>query len=411
MIPLMGVDFNAPKTPMTRLTTSPIKKNFVINWSLTLVLLSLTAISLLSIYAASPLLVHYLDGSDLLIKQVIWVVISIVSLVALIQLGVDRLFTSIDIVYWILIFLLILLVLDKYINLPFIAPINGTRAWFYFPGIGSIQPSEFMKAVLIIKSATIISEHIEQNRVANFESDVLLFLKILKFTTLPLILIIAQPDTGIPLIIIMGLIAMLSLSGIQKYWLIGGFGVVIGTIVVFLFLFFFAQEFLVDLVGSSYRLTRFYGWLKTEDFIRSWGLQLYQSLLAVGSAGFFGHGLGSQVINIIEPQNDFIFAVIGQNFGFIGTSVVLFLHLTLDLIIIRIIYLNEYYREKIMAVGLLGMLMFQQIQNMGMIIGLLPITGITLPFISAGGSSLLSFIPSIAIIYHMSHMNQSKKNR
>ena len=395
---------------MTRLTTSPTKKNFVINWSLTFVLLSLTTISLLAIYAASPLLVYYLDGADLLIKQIIWVVISIISLVALLQIGVDRLFTAIDIAYWILIFLLFLLILDKYINLPFIAPVNGTRAWFYFPGIGTIQPSEFMKAVLIIKSATIISEHIEQNRMANFESDVFLFLKILKYAALPLILIILQPDTGIPIIIVMGLIAMISLSGIQRYWIIGGFTVVIGAAVIGLFLFFFAQDLLVSIVGSSYRLNRFYGWLQTESYISSWGLQLYQSLLAVGSAGFFGHGFGSQVISIIEPQNDFIFAVIGQNFGFFGTSIVLFLHLALDLIIIRIIYQNEYYREKIMAIGLLGMLMFQQIQNMGMIIGLLPITGITLPFISAGGSSLLSFVPTIAIIYHMSHMNQSKKN-
>lgn len=405
----MGRLQRTKKTPMTRLISSPTKKNFVINWSLTFVLVSLTAISLLAIYAASPLLVYYRDGTDLLIRQVIFVIISIVSLIALLQIGVDRLFTAIDIAYWILIFLLFLLILDKYINLPFISPVNGTRAWFYFPGIGSIQPSEFMKAVLMIKSATIISEHIEQNRVANFESDIYLFLKVLKFATLPLILIVLQPDTGIPLIIVVGLIAMISLSGIQRYWIIGGFTVVIGAVVIGLLLFFFAQDLLVNLVGSSYRLNRFYGWLQTESYISSWGLQLYQSLLAVGSAGFFGHGFGSQVISIIEPQNDFIFAVIGQNFGFFGTSIVLFLHLALDLIIIRIIYQNEYYREKIMAVGLLGMLMFQQIQNMGMIIGLLPITGITLPFISAGGSSLLSFVPSIAIIYHMSHMNESKK--
>jgi rod shape determining protein RodA len=78
------------------------------------------------------------------------------------------------------------------------------------------------------------------------------------------------------------------------------------------------------------------------------------------------------------------------------------------MVIIRIISNNEYYREKIMGVGLLGMLLFQQIQNMGMIIGLLPITGITLPFISAGGSSLLSFIPTIAILFHMNHLNRSK---
>jgi len=393
---------------MSQYIKSPTKKTFIIDWPLSLILIALTAISLLAIYAASPLLVSYRDGTDLLIKQIIFVIISIISLILFIQIGVDRLFTAIDIAYWVLMFLLFLLIVDKYINLPFIAPVNGTRAWFQLPGLGTIQPSEFMKAVLIIKSSVIISEHIDQNRMSNIESDLFLFYKILKVAIPPLFLMILQPDTGIPIIIIIGLIAMLSMSGISKYWLISGFSFVGLVIIVFLGLFFFAPDMLVNLVGSSYRLNRIYGWLQTEQYISSWGLQLYQSLLAVGSAGWFGHGLGSQIITLIEPQNDFIFAVIGQNFGFIGASIVLFLHLALDLTIIRIILNNEYYREKIMAVGLLGMLLFQQIQNMGMIIGLLPITGITLPFISAGGSSLLSFVPMIAIIFHMNHLNRSK---
>lgn len=393
---------------MSQYIKSPTKKTFIIDWPLTLILVALTAISLIAIYGASPLLVSYRDGTDLLIKQVIWVSISVIALVIFIQIGVDRLFTAIDIAYWILMFLLFLLIVDRFINLPFIAPVNGTRAWIQLPGLGTIQPSEFMKAVLIIKSSVIISEHIDQNRMSNIESDIFLFIKILKIAIPPLFLMILQPDTGIPIIIVIGLITMLALSGIQKYWLISGFAFLGLVVIIFMGLFFFAPDALISLVGNSYRLTRFYGWLQTEQYISSWGLQLYQSLLAVGSAGWFGHGWGSQVITLIEPQNDFIFAVIGQNFGFIGTSIVLFLHLALDLTIIQIIQNNEYYREKIMAVGLLGMLLFQQIQNMGMIIGLLPITGITLPFISAGGSSLLSFVPMIAIIFHMSHLNRSK---
>lgn len=393
---------------MSQYIKSPTKKTFIIDWPLTLILVALTAISLIAIYGASPLLVSYRDGTDLLIKQVIWVSISVIALVIFIQIGVDRLFTAIDIAYWILMFLLFLLIVDRFINLPFIAPVNGTRAWIQLPGLGTIQPSEFMKAVLIIKSSVIISEHIDQNRMSNIESDIFLFIKILKIAIPPLFLMILQPDTGIPIIIVIGLITMLALSGIQKYWLISGFVFLGLVVIIFMGLFFFAPDALVSLVGNSYRLTRFYGWLQTEQYISSWGLQLYQSLLAVGSAGWLGHGWGSQVITLIEPQNDFIFAVIGQNFGFIGTSIVLFLHLALDLTIIRIIQNNEYYREKIMAIGLLGMLLFQQIQNMGMIIGLLPITGITLPFISAGGSSLLSFVPMIAIIFHMSHLNRSK---
>ena len=205
---------------MSQMIKSPTKKTFIIDWPLSLILMTLTAISLIAIYGASPLLVSYRDGTDLLIKQVIWVVISIVSLIILIQIGVDRLFTAIDVAYWILIGLLILLIVDKYINLPFIAPVNGTRAWLQFPGIGTIQPSEFMKAVIIIKASVVISEHIDQNRVSNIESDIFLFIKILKFAALPLFLIILQPDTGIPIIIIVGLIAMLSLSGIQRFWII-----------------------------------------------------------------------------------------------------------------------------------------------------------------------------------------------
>ena len=174
-------------------------------------------------------------------------------------------------------------------------------------------------------------------------------------------------------------------------------------------LFFVFPDALTAIVGQSYRLNRFYGWLKTEQYIRSWGLQLYQALLAIGSAGWLGHGLGSNVITLIEPQNDFIFAVIGQNFGFVGTVLTLGLELALDLVIISLLLQSQDYREKIMVSGVLGMLVFQQVQNMGMIVGLFPITGITLPFISAGGSSLLSYIPALAIIYSISNENQAAR--
>ena len=177
---------------MSQYIKSPTKKTFIIDWPLTLILVALTAISLIAIYGASPLLVSYRDGTDLLIKQVIWVSISVIALVIFIQIGVDRLFTAIDIAYWILMFLLFLLIVDRFINLPFIAPVNGTRAWIQLPGLGTIQPSEFMKAVLIIKSSVIISEHIDQNRMSNIESDIFLFIKILKIAIPPLFLMILQ---------------------------------------------------------------------------------------------------------------------------------------------------------------------------------------------------------------------------
>ncbi len=393
---------------MTQIRRST-KRRFYIDWPLTFVLIALSTISLLAIYAAVPLINSYNPSYDILFKQIAWIVIALVFLIVILIYGVDVMFTAIDYAYWTLIVLLFFLLLDHVIDLPFIYPINGTRAWITLPGIGTIQPSEFMKAVLIIKSSIVITNEHEKNGLPSFDNDISLFISLLKVVALPLVLIILQPDTGIPLVIIAGLITMMAMSGIHKNWIKFGFISVVVIVSIFLILFFIFPDFLTSMVGQSYRLTRFYGWLQTEQYIRSYGLQLYQALLAIGSAGWFGHGLGSNVINMIEPQNDFIFAVIGQNFGFLGTVITLLLELFLDLIIINLLLHSHDYREKIMVSGVLGMLVFQQAQNMGMIVGLFPITGITLPFISAGGSSLLSYIPALAIIYSISHENQAAR--
>ena len=399
----------AHKKPMAQIRQSPVRKAFLIDWPITNVLSLLTIISVVAIYAASPLMPGF-DGSyDLVIKQLVWIGIALTFLIFLLIYGVDVIFSAIDIAYWVLMVLLVLLVLDHWINLPLISPINGTRAWITLPGMGTLQPSEFMKAVLMIKTSLVITKEHEKRGLPSYEQDFHVFYEVLKVSLLPLILIVLQPDTGIPLIIVVGLVTMLAVSGIQKTWIQAGFVAAILLVGIVLGLFFFAPDLLVSIVGKSYRLNRFYGWLQTENYIRSWGLQLYQSLLAVGSAGWFGHGLGSKVITLIEPQNDFIFAVIGQNFGFVGTSITLMLHLSLDLLIVNLIINNKDYKERLMISGVLGMLVFQQVQNMGMIIGLLPITGITLPFISSGGSSLLSFIPALAVIFHISNTNQSAR--
>ncbi len=393
---------------MSKITPSPIKKAFYVDYQLSVVLLALIAVSIFAINASGPMLLSFQDGFQIALRQGIWAIISLVTLILLIRLGVDRIFTAIDVAYWVLLFLLFLLLLDRLIDLPLIAPVNGTRAWISIPGLGTVQPSEFMKTVLIIKAANTITQHHEKHPLSTYELDFKLFLKIARFSILPIFMVILQPDTGIPVVMMVGLFVMVSLSGIRPAWIVWVLGLGAFIVLSFFALFYWAPDVLAEMVGGSYRLTRFYGWLQTENFIRSWGLQLYQSLLAVGSAGLFGHGYGTYVINLIEPQNDFIFAVIAQNFGFIGASTVLLLQVWLDFIIVRIIMNSPDYRERIMAVGILGMMMFQQVQNMGMIIGVFPITGITLPFISAGGSSLLSFIPALAILYHMNDTNQSR---
>ena len=136
-------------------------------------------------------------------------------------------------------------------------------------------------------------------------------------------------------------------------------------------------------------------------------MQLENSIAAIGSAGLFGHGFNKTPIYFPESSTDFIFAVFASNFGLIGVIILLGIIIFFDL---NIYFLKDKKIEdtnKYIIAGILGMLLFQQIQNIGMTLGLLPITGITLPFISYGGSSLLSYMLLVGIILNIS----MRKNR
>lgn len=393
-----------------KLSPKYVKQKFNIDWTLVAIFVVFVVVSVVSIHFATPL-VSYND--NFVKKQLIWFISGFAIVAFLIYFGTDNIFSLVQYAYWILMVLLLLLVIDRtgYVNIPFAGEINGAWAWYNF-GPVSFQPSEFMKIVLILMVADIVSEHNSQKLESSYVDDIQLFLKVFKVSIPPLVLIVLQPDTGVPLIIIVSIIAIVCVSGIKRFWIYLGFGVVIGAFALFIFIFFTNQQLLLSLFGSSgesYRLSRFYGWLETEKYILTYGNQLYQGLLAIGSAGLLGHPLNQAIVFFPEPQTDFIFSVVGQNFGFIGTSLVVVLSTVLDLKLLSIAYQNDNQRDKLVVIGLLGMLAFQQIENMGMITGLLPITGITLPFISYGGSSLWSYMVPLAIVFKMASDNIRKK--
>lgn len=390
-----------------KLSPKYVKNKFNIDWVLVTIFALLLVISIYSIHLATPLVVSHLTG--LVKKQLIWYLSGFGLMGVLIYFGRDNLYDILKYAYAFLMVALFLLFLDRYIPIPFVRVISSARMWFVFPGIGSFQPSEFMKVILILMTANIISKHNSSKTEDSYTSDFQLFLKVLKIAVPPLILIILQPDTGIPLIIVISIIVMVSISGIKRAWIYVGAAVAISAFAGFIFIFYTNQQFLIELFGSSLRLSRFFGWLETEKYIRTYGNQLYEGLLAIGSAGLFGHPVGQAIVWFAEPQNDFIFAVIGQNFGFIGASFVVVLSIALDIKLLIIALNHDDMRDKMMVIGLLGMLLFQQVENMGMISGLFPITGITLPFISYGGSSLWSYMIPLSIVFRMSSDNIQKK--
>ena len=153
--------------------------------------------------------------------------------------------------------------------------------------------------------------------------------------------------------------------------------------------------------ADNYRLTRFISWLDYESDPGNLGYHLFNSLISQGTAGWFGHDLGQIIMFIPEAQTDFIFAIISQNFGFVGASLIVILVFTLDIKLIHTIMRSKLEKERIMMIGIVGMIVFQDFQNIAMVLGVLPITGITLPFISYGGSSMMSYIIPLSVAFTM----------
>ena len=197
---------------------------------------------------------------------------------------------------------------------------------------------------------------------------------------------------------------MIFSSGIRFRWFF--MALLFGSLLLggILWLYFYKENIFISIFGSSlyYRLERIFDW-KTGS-----GLQLENALAAIGSAGLFGYGFNNTPIYFPESSTDFIFAVYASNFGFVGVIILLAIILYLDINIILLAKRKTTDINKFMIAGILGILLFQQIQNIGMTVGLLPITGITLPFVSYGGSSLLSYMLIVGLILNVSNEKERK---
>ena len=167
----------------------------------------------------------------------------------------------------------------------------------------------------------------------------------------------------------------------------------------FISLYFFNSNLFVDIFGTSFflRINRLLDWSNNT------GYQLENGMAAIGSGGLFGYGFFNTPIYFPEPQTDFIFAVYSNNTGFIGSLTLIALITYFDIKLILLAIKTDNGINKYVIAGIIGMLLYQQLQNIGMTIGLMPITGITLPFISYGGSSLLSYMIMIGIIFNISN--------
>jgi len=367
-----------------------------IDISILICIILFAIISLITIWSAQKLLP---EESNLVLKQIMWYGIGFILIGVITFIGNKFLYKNAWILYIIGVISLILV-------LFFGATINDARCWFKIPGIGNIQPSEFMKIILIVVLGRMINDFKEKYNTPTLKQEFVFLVKVCIVVGIPSILTFLQPDTGVVLIYLLITFVMLFISGIRYRWFIlvfGIFGLCVGIV---LLTYFLNNDLFIGIFGSSFflRVDRLLDWSSGS------GYQLENGITAIGSGGLIGYGLNNTPIYFPEPQTDFIFAVYSNNFGFIGSIILIGLITFFDLRLVKLAIESPSNINKYIISGIIGMLIYQQLQNIGMTIGLMPITGITLPFISYGGSSLLSYMIMAGIIFNVSNENIRYRN-
>lgn len=263
---------------------------------------------------------------------------------------------------------------------------NGSRSWF---GIGpfGIQPSEAAKLALIIFTSKYLSNSSREIKKLTTGIIPILFITLIAFG-----LIMLQPDLGTGMILVLSIISLLFIAGMDlRYFIVGGIIGVIGVIVL--------------IAIAPYRMARITAFLDPWSDALGSGFQIIQSLYSIGPQGLFGTGYLNSVqkhFYLPEPQTDFIFSIIAEEFGVMGSIIVAGLFTTILYRGIKIAVNEQDSFAKYLAFGMTFQIIFQAILNLSVVIGLIPVTGVTLPFLSYGGSSLLISMTSIGILLNIS---------
>jgi rod shape determining protein RodA len=352
-------------------------------WGLVIVAIILTIIGLIALFSATQETEY-----DEFKKQIIWMAISLITMVIVMLINYETLVKLSPIFYGIFIILLIAVL--------FTTPINGATSWFDI-GSFSFQPSEFAKIAVILFLAFTISK-IQERYIEDINKPSRLLI-IFAVLALPLLLIIKQPDYGTAMAFCVALALMLFTAGLDKKYIIGAI-IIIGISIPLLYNFVLPEH-------AKKRIDIF---LNPESDPRGSGYNIIQSKLAIGAGQLTGMGLlkGNQTqLGYLYPKTtDFIYSVISEEMGFIVGATIIMLYVQL---VTKALYIAKTAKDSqgaLIASGIAGIFLFHMTENIGMVMGLLPITGVPLLFISYGGSSLITSYMLIGILLNISSKRQ-----
>ena len=313
---------------------------------------------------------------------------------------------------------LVLMVLPLVFYNPNLVAATGAKNWVSIGGVTLFQPSEFMKISYILILARVVvqftQKHKEKER--TIAIDFLLILWLIIFTLPVLVLLALQSDLGTALVFVAIFAGLVLLSGVSWKIIIPIFATVVSGIAGFLAIFITkdGRAFMHQVGMPTYQINRILAWLNPFDYAQTTTYQQAQGQIAIGSGGLFGQGFNVSNLLIPVRESDMIFTVIAEDFGFIGSVLVITLYLLLIYRMLKITLKSNNQFYTYISTGFIMMLLFHIFENIGAVTGLLPLTGIPLPFISQGGSAIISNLIGVGLLLSMSyqtHLAEEKSGK
>ena len=313
---------------------------------------------------------------------------------------------------------LALMVLPLIFYNPSLVAATGAKNWVSIGGYTLFQPSEFMKISYILMLAYVIVTFTKKykDKARTIGLDFLLILWMIVFTIPVLVLLALQSDLGTAMVFVAIFAGLVLLSGVSWKIIIPVFVTVVSAITGFLAIFITkdGRAFMHQLGMPTYQINRILAWLNPFDYAQTTTYQQAQGQIAIGSGGVFGQGFNVSNLLIPVRESDMIFTVIAEDFGFIGSVVVIALYLLLIYRMLKITLKSNNQFYTYISTGFIMMLLFHIFENIGAVTGLLPLTGIPLPFISQGGSAIISNLIGVGLLLSMSyqtHLADEKSGR
>lgn len=354
-------------------------------------ILTFSSITLLSAQKYAPGDINFFK------KQMMWIVISGIVILLIFYFDFEMIMKLTPYIYTFGLLLLVFVLIAP----DGIAPeTKGAKSWLIVPGIGSIQPSEFMKILLILMLAYRATKHAENHTMGEFRSDMKLLVRMGLIAGLPMGLTLLQNDFGTTLVMFVISLGIIFTTGIN-YKLVASVVISLVLIVLSLVVTYLRDPNLLLNLMSPYQLNRIYSWLDPFGHAQGIGYQLKQSILAIGSGTVYGKGYDASNVYTPEAHTDFIFTIVGEELGFLGASLLLTFYFLIIYRTIKIALYSDFF-ESFICTGMISLLTFHVFQNIGMVIGLIPITGIPLPLMSYGGSSVMSTLLGFGLVLNIS---------